>query len=121
MITDRSFDKAAIVHLRGDLRAPSSRVLSHQVQSLLRRGERRILVNLAEVTHLDAAGLGELVAMHNTVAAANGSLRIAGAAGRVRRLLVLTGLCDLLERGSMGVTGVSPPAWPAAPAAQSAA
>lgn len=120
MITDRSFDKAAIVHLRGDLRAPSSRVLNQQVQALLRRGERRILVNLAEVTHLDAAGLGELVAARNIVAAANGSFRITGAAGRVRRLLVLTGVSDLLEQGSMDATGVSPPAMPAR-TAQSAA
>jgi anti-anti-sigma factor len=71
--------------------------LRHRVKALLGAGERRILLNLAGVSGLDAAGVGELVRAYNMATAVNGVLRIANTSGRVREVLVRVGLFDLLR------------------------
>ncbi len=86
----------SILAVTGSLRTPVNAGLRHRVQALLARGERRILLDLSQVTHIDAAGVGELVRAFNITSAAGGVLRIAHASGRVRLLLHLTGLWTLL-------------------------
>ncbi|HEY6362082.1 MAG TPA: STAS domain-containing protein [Vicinamibacterales bacterium] len=90
-------DDTAVVHVEGSLRAPVSAELRPKVQALLRRGKRKIVVSLAGVSDLDAAGVGELVHAYNVTVAANGILRITQAFGRVRELLARVGLLDLLH------------------------
>lgn len=90
-------DEFSVLHIDSPLRAPVSTELREKVQALLRRGERRILLDLAGVSDLDAAGLGELVRAYNMTSAANGVLRTAHTVGRVRELLARVGLFDLLS------------------------
>jgi anti-anti-sigma factor len=63
---------------------------------LLRRGERAIVLDLARVSSIDAAGIGELVRAYNITAAMDGELRIMHATKRVRELLERAGLFDRL-------------------------
>jgi anti-anti-sigma regulatory factor len=67
---------------------------------VLRCGKRRILLDLAEASDLDAAGLGELVRVYRATIAANGVLRIANPSRRIREMLVRVGLFDLLNAGA---------------------
>jgi anti-anti-sigma factor len=90
-------DDTTVLHIVSRLRAPVSTELRHRVHALLRRGERRILLDLSRVSDLDAAGVGELVRAYNMTSAANGVLRVAHAFGRVRELLTRVGLFDLLN------------------------
>lgn len=96
-ITEDSSDDTAVLHIEGPLRAPVGTGLRQNVEALLRRGERKIVVNLAGVSDLDAAGMGELVRAYNTAIAANGALRITHAFGNTRELLARVGLFDLLN------------------------
>ena len=66
------------------------------VRALLRQGERVIVLDLAAVTRIDAAGVGELVRVFNMAAAVNGRLRISSASPWVRTLLERAGVFDLL-------------------------
>ena len=86
-----------VLHIQSRLHVPVSTELRHRVHALLRRGDRRILLDLGGVSDLDAAGLGELVRAYNVTIAANGVLRVAHAFGRVRELLDRVGLFDLLD------------------------
>lgn len=88
---------AATVRVIGQLRAPGTRALRRAVASLLRDGERHILLDLAAVTDVDAAGIGELVRVSNLTTAAGGTLQIASARTSVRRLLDRVGLLRVLE------------------------
>ena len=54
-------DCAATVRVIGQLRAPGTSALRRAVTALLLDGKRHILLDLAAVTDLDAAGIGELV------------------------------------------------------------
>jgi anti-anti-sigma factor len=86
-----------IVHIEGPLRAPLNRKLRHRVRALLRHGERSIVLDLARVSRIDAAGLGELVRVYNMTTAANGILRIVHATAWVGEILERVGLLDLLS------------------------
>ena len=66
-----------VVAIEGPLRRPINRELRHRVRALLCRGERRLVLDLTQVSRIDAAGVGELVRAYNMTAASNGVLRVA--------------------------------------------
>ena len=88
----------SILHISGPLRVPVSQDVQWAVHAVLRRGVRRIELNLAAVSELDAGGLGELVQVYNLAAAAHCALRIVSAPTRVQELLCRAGLFDLLTK-----------------------
>ena len=73
------------------------------VQDLLRQNERKIILDISRVDHLDSTGIGILAYCYGTVNRSNGELRIAGASGKVLHLLQITRLdgvlplCDSVE------------------------
>lgn len=90
---------AAIVRVEGRLQAPVAEHVRRRVAALLRQGERRILLDMGSLSDVDAAGIGELAGVFTMANAASGTLRIAGAGKRLRRLLHTVGLLGLLEGG----------------------
>ena len=97
-VREKRIPGASILHISGSLRVPLSRDLELAVQAVLRRGVRRIELDLAAVPDLDAGGVGELVQVYNLAAGAHGVLRIVSAPARVEELLCKAGLFDLLTR-----------------------
>jgi anti-anti-sigma factor len=87
----------SILHVEGSLRVPAGAELHRSVQALLRRGARRILVDLSGVPDIDAGGVGKVVEVYNLAAAEHGALLIAEAGPHVRELLDRAGLFDLLS------------------------
>ena len=88
----------SILHISGPLRVPIGRDLQWAVHAILRRGVRRIELNLAAVSDLDAGGVGELVQVYNLAAGAHCALRIVSTPARVQKLLCRAGLFDLLAK-----------------------
>lgn len=80
------------------------------VQDLLRQNDKKIILDISRVDHLDSTGIGILAYCYGTVNRSNGELRIAGASGKVLHLLQITRLdkvlplCDSVEaaRSSLG-------------------
>jgi anti-anti-sigma factor len=89
--------KAYVLSVEGSLRWPDGRELRGRVRTLLRRGDRHILLDVGRVSQIDAAGIGELVRAYNMATAVDGSLRIVGATGSVREILERVGLFGLLS------------------------
>ena len=94
---ERSPD-VSILHISGPLRVPLSRDFELALHVVLRRGARRIDLNLAAVSDLDAGGVGELVQGYNLAAGAHCVLRIVSTPARVQELLCKAGLFDLLTK-----------------------
>jgi anti-anti-sigma factor len=90
-----------VLCLEGSLRAPIGPELQQRVEALLRRGDRLILLDLACIALVDAAGVGELAQLYRTAAAASAALQITRAAGMVRELLDLAGLFEPLNADSV--------------------
>jgi anti-anti-sigma factor len=89
-----------MLYLEGALRAPLDGELQRSVHELLyRRGERLIVLDLAGVIRIDAAGVGELVRAYNMTLAAQGVLRTVHSTAWVRKILERVGLFEILTEG----------------------
>lgn len=87
---------ASVLEVGGSFREPVDNDLRDDVATMLKRGRRRIVLDLARVSDVDAAGVGELVRAFNLVYAAGGELRIANASERVEHFLRVTGVLALV-------------------------
>jgi anti-sigma B factor antagonist len=90
---------AVLVVVSGDVdlhTAPSLRAALDQAVGQAGEGAGAVVADLSQVGFLDSTGLGELVAAHQALAASDGRLLLVVAHERVRRLLRITGLADVL-------------------------
>ena len=68
-----------------------------KVKGVLLEGKRHILINLAQVSYMDSAGLGELVQAYSTVSKQGGALKLLSPTKRLKDLLVITKLATVFE------------------------
>jgi anti-sigma B factor antagonist len=61
------------------MRGPESEQVTTLVSDLLRQAKRTIIFDLAGVTKIDSTGIGRFISSYHQVAAAGGTMRIAGA------------------------------------------
>jgi len=71
--------------------------LKERIKDLLGDGQRRILLNLAEVNYIDSAGLGSLIGSYTTVKRDGGSLKLVNLTKRIQDLLAITKLITVFE------------------------
>lgn len=84
------------VVIRGEIDICSSAQLREQLLSVIRRHGARVVLDLAEVTFIDCAGISTLLAARRQALLEGGSLRVLRASPRVRRIISLTRLDPLL-------------------------
>jgi anti-anti-sigma factor len=112
----RALARCHIISVEGALRTPIDSQLMRRVHSVLCGGARRVRLDLSQLTSIDAAGVGELVAAFNATKAAGAVLDIAHAGRRIRRILEVTGVYRLLTVcGPAPVSRLERPARDAAP------
>jgi anti-anti-sigma factor len=94
----RKSDDVVVLDLKGKLTAGlGDQILRETVDELLAEDWKKILVNLSEVTFLDSAGVGELVAGLRTAARFGASLRILNTSERVHSTLFISKLLPIFE------------------------
>jgi len=82
-----------IVDLNGKITlGESSGVLRDELNSLLAMGRKSIIVNMANVSYVDSAGLGELVGKYTTATNQGGSIKLLHLQGKMKDLLQITKL-----------------------------
>lgn len=91
--------QACVLYVEGPLRIPVAADLRDAVRTALRQGMRRLVLDLAYVSRIDAAGVGELIRAYNMAVAADGVLYIQNTPAWVRRMLELVGLFAILTNG----------------------
>ncbi|MBK8190208.1 MAG: STAS domain-containing protein [Vampirovibrionales bacterium] len=74
-----------------------SEALQLAVQEQLESGQRRIILNLAQVTFIESSGLGSLVSAFKYCESHGGALGFCGIQPQVRQLLDLTKLSRVLK------------------------
>ena len=67
------------------------------VRDLVQSGVKKIVLNLAEVSYIDSAGVGELVSTYTTVANNGGQLKLLNLTKRIRDTLAITKLLTIFE------------------------
>src|SRR5437867_3336991 len=89
----RRIEEVNIVDLSGRITiGEGTIVLKDAVRNLLQRNERKILLNLANVSYIDSSGIGELVSSFTTVGNQGGKLKLLNLTKKVHDLLSITKL-----------------------------
>jgi anti-anti-sigma factor len=70
---------------------------ANTIASLIGSGERKVLLDLSNVTYVDSATIGCLMDLYRQASAAGGSLKLAGVQKRVETMLTMTGAQNFLE------------------------
>ncbi|MGH9256455.1 MAG: STAS domain-containing protein [Vicinamibacterales bacterium] len=99
-LEQRIVGDVAIVRVSGEitLKRGGDAMLHDKVRSLIEQGHKRVLVDMAGVSYIDSAGLGELVQAYSTTRNHGGSLKLFNPTERLRNLLVLTQLTALFGK-----------------------
>jgi len=71
--------------------------LKDMVTSLISAGHKNIVLNLANLTYMDSAGLGEMVACHSTATKNGGKVKLANTTGKLKDLLSITKLVTVFD------------------------
>jgi anti-sigma B factor antagonist len=97
-ITERRNADITILDLAGKLRIGEGNIeLRKAIRNLVESGEKRILLNLADITHVDSSGLGELVAGYVSLQKSQGELKLFNLNPRVYELMVMTKLLAIFD------------------------
>ncbi|MFC3502298.1 STAS domain-containing protein [Micromonospora krabiensis] len=89
-------DGGTYLRLAGELDVSTAPQLNAVIDRLAAAGERRLLVDLSELTFCDSTGIAAFVRADNRAAVDGGWLRVTGATGSVERVLRLTGIDEVL-------------------------
>jgi anti-sigma B factor antagonist len=97
-IEERAVGDVVVLDLKGRVTlGDGDELLKDKVNSLVNRGFKKIVLNLAEVPYIDSAGLGEIVRTYTTVSRQGGSLKLLNLTKRISDLLAITKLLTVFE------------------------
>lgn len=96
--SSRQVDGVTIVDLSGRITlGEGSVVLRDTVKELSNQGQKKILLNLGDVTYIDSSGIGELVSAFTSIRNAGGELKLLNLTKKVHDLLQITKLYTVFD------------------------
>ncbi len=97
-ITNREVDGITVVELEGRIvLGEESNAMREQVKSLLAGNKKRIVLNMNNVTYIDSAGLGTLVAAFHSARSQGATLKLANLGSKFREVLQVTKLLTVFD------------------------
>ncbi|MBI2821890.1 MAG: STAS domain-containing protein [Acidobacteria bacterium] len=97
-IGSRTVVGVTILDLAGRIILGESSVeLRTKIRNLVQGGNKHILLNMAEVSHMDSSGIGELVGAYATVSTQGGQLKLLNLTRKLHELLAITKLLTVFE------------------------
>jgi len=97
-IDERTIGDVVLLDLKGKITlGEGDELLKDKVNSLVNQGNKKIVLNLADVPYIDSAGLGEIVRTYTTVSRQGGSLKLLNLTKRITDLLSITKLLTVFE------------------------
>ena len=96
-IAERRVGDVTILDLYGRLVMDEDTSCTEHIDLLVREGRLRILLNLRDVTYIDSAGVGALIAKYVSLRRRGGDLRLLSLSDRVRRVITIAHLLEVFE------------------------
>jgi anti-sigma B factor antagonist len=97
-VTTRQVGDVSVVDVAGRITlGEGASSLRETIRGLVTQGNKKILLNLGEVSYIDSSGIGELVSAFTTVTNHGGKLKLLGLTKRVKDLLQITKLYTVFE------------------------
>ena len=96
--SNRQVDGINIVDMSGRITlGEGSVVLRDTIRDLVGKGQKKILLNLGDVTYIDSSGIGELVSAFTAVRREGGELKLLKLTKKVHDLLQITKLYTVFD------------------------
>ena len=97
-MSSREVNGVSIIDLSGRLTmGETCAAIREEVHDAVSQGARKILLNLADVSYIDSAGLGELTAAFTSVKNRGGALKLLNLTKRVHDLMQITKLYTVFD------------------------
>ena len=98
-ISERTVGDVVVVDVSGKITLGDGgdTMLKDKIRSLVQQGHRKLLLNLADVSYVDSAGLGAIVQSYTTVTNQGGGLKLVNTTKRIKDLLSITKLLTVFE------------------------
>jgi anti-sigma B factor antagonist len=97
-MNERRIGNVTVLDLKGRIRITGrTRGLHKSIRRLVEEGKTRILLNLSQVTHIDASGLDELVASRVTVSNKRGEIKLLHLTEQMREVITTANLSAVFD------------------------
>jgi len=97
-LNTRQVGDVSVVDVAGRITlGEGSSALRDLMRELVGKGQKKILLNLGEVSYIDSSGIGELVSGFTTVTNSGGELKLLNLNKRVKDLLQITKLYTVFD------------------------
>jgi anti-sigma B factor antagonist len=97
-MTNREVDGVSVVALDGRIvLGEESNALREKVKSLIAEGKKKIVLNMDNVTFIDSAGLGTLVAAHHSAKSNGAGLKLCHLGTKFQEVLQITKLLTVFD------------------------
>jgi anti-sigma B factor antagonist len=97
-MTSREVDGVTVVAMDGRIvLGEESNALREKVKSLVAEGKKKVVMNMENVTFIDSAGLGTLVAAHHSAKGQGASLRLCHLGNKFQEVLQITKLMTIFD------------------------
>lgn len=97
-LTNRQVGDVTVIDASGRITlGEGSSVFRDTLKDLTAKGNKKVLLNLGDVTYIDSSGIGEMVSGFTTVTNAGGQLKLLNLTKRVKDLLQITKLYTVFE------------------------
>ncbi|PYU16169.1 MAG: anti-sigma factor antagonist [Acidobacteria bacterium] len=97
-MTNREVDGVSVVALEGRIvLGEESNALRERIKSLLAADQKKIVLNMDNVTYIDSAGLGTLVAAHTSAKSQKAGLKLSNLGSKFQEVLQVTKLLTVFD------------------------
>jgi anti-sigma B factor antagonist len=97
-LTTRQVGDVTVVDAAGRITlGDGSSAFRDLIKDLMAKGNKKILLNLGEVSYIDSSGIGELVSAYTSVSSGEGQLKLLNLNKRVKDLLQITKLYTVFQ------------------------
>ena len=97
-LTTRQVGDVTVLDVAGRITlGEGSSVLRDALRDMMSKNQKKILLNLGEVSYIDSSGIGELVSGFTTVTNSGGALKLLNLNKRVKDLLQITKLYTVFD------------------------
>jgi len=106
--SSRQVDGVTVLDMSGRVTlGEGSVVLRDTIREVLSKGNKKILLNLGDVTYIDSSGIGELVSAFTAVRKEGGELKLLNLTKKVHDLLQITKLYTVFDVKDDEATAIS--------------
>jgi anti-sigma B factor antagonist len=97
-MTDRDVNGVTVLEIEGRIvLGEESNAFREKVKSLLAAGKKKIVLNLSNVSYIDSAGLGTLVATFHSARAQGATLKLSHLGAKFKEVLQVTKLMTVFD------------------------